>query len=188
MSVYFITYNNGKKMMTPVIDAKAYLGMRQSEGQRRLTEAAHNGATYKNKNGEEVSVKTRLQQYNYSCLPNDDGTLARSQRLSRSVAMDIDYPGEGCGKALKEWKEEVRDMVMGKKDEVGALMFGDSATKGFHLVFRRHADRLRKAGCRPCPRNAVQCFIPPVVCGNSQPGNLRRIIAKLRHLLSRRHP
>ena len=148
MSVFFITYNNGKKMMTPVIDAKAYLRMRQSEGQRRLTEAAHNGAVYKNKNGEEVSVKTRLQQYNYSCLPNDDGSLAKSQRLSRSVAMDIDYPGEGCGKLLMEWKDEVRDMVMAKKDEVGALMFGDSATKGFHLVFRRHADLSQEGNLR----------------------------------------
>jgi hypothetical protein len=63
------------------------------------------------------------------------------------------------------------------------------AEKEYGIGFiRRHADRLREACRRSCPRNTVQSFIPPVVCGNSQPGNLRRIIAKLRHLLSRRHP
>ncbi len=140
MSVFQIKYSNGKKMMLPVADRAEYLRLRQCDEQKKVTEAARRGKTYKKRNGEEVSMKTRLQQYNYSCLPNDNGTLAKTTRLSKSVAMDIDYPGEECGRSLEVWKKEVLQKVVVKRDEVGCLMLGDSATKGFHLVFRRHAD------------------------------------------------
>lgn len=148
MSVHKIEYSGGKKVMVPVADKETYLAWRQSEEQRRTTDAARRGETFRNRNGEEVSVKTRLGQYNYSCLPNADGTLARTKTLSNAVAMDIDYPGSGCGMELEAWKEDVKARVMARRDDVGALMFGDSATKGFHLVFRRHADLSQEENLR----------------------------------------
>lgn len=149
MSVYKVIISNGKKTLVPVADRETYLRFRQSGRQRQLTEAARRGETFTNRHGEQESVKTRLEQYVYSCLPNADGTLAQTRRLSDCVSMDIDYPGEeSCGKNLAEWKDEVKALVESKQEEVGVLLFGDSATKGFHLVFRRHAEKTQEENLR----------------------------------------
>lgn len=148
MSVFKIQYQDKKKVMIPVNDRETYLRERTSEEQQRITQAARCGETFTNQKGETLSMKTRLLQYNYSCLPNPDGTLAKSKRLSNTVAMDIDYPGETCGKPLPKWKDEVLKKLIAKKEEVGALLLSDSATKGFHLVFRRHADLTQEENLR----------------------------------------
>jgi hypothetical protein len=83
---------------------------------------------------------------NYSCLPNDDGTLKGSKRMSITVGMDIDFkaPAELSAEEQQEWLAKqmasVPELVLGKKDELGLLMLERSATKGFHLVFRRRED------------------------------------------------
>ena len=80
MSVHMIYYKDGAKMMRPILTAAEYRNLRN--GQRSLVAAIRQGDT---------SLKQRLIQMNYSCLPNDDGSLKGSTRLSTSVGMDIDW-------------------------------------------------------------------------------------------------
>ena len=76
-----------------------------------------------------------MVQMNYSCLPNADGTLKGSTRMSRSVGMDIDFDPKAPDYEQK--MASVPDLVMGKKDELGLLMLERSANKGYHIAFRR---------------------------------------------------
>ena len=82
MSVHVIYYKDGAKMMRPVLSREEYLRLRGSAEQQRLVAAARNG---------DVSQKGKLVQMNYSCLPNDDGSLKGTTRMSTSVGMDIDF-------------------------------------------------------------------------------------------------
>ena len=94
----------------------------------------------------EVALKHNLVQMNYSCLPNDDGTLKGSKRISTTVGMDIDFvaPKELTADEQRAWLSErmagVPELVMSKKDELGLRMFEHSATKGYHLVFARRPE------------------------------------------------
>ena len=124
-------------MMRPVLTREEYLALRGGDEQKQLMQRIRGG---------EESVKNKLQQMNYSCLPNDDGSLKGSTRMSTSVGMDIDFVAP---KELKEderqaWLKErmagVPELVLSKKDELGLQMFERSATKGYHLVFRRRPE------------------------------------------------
>ena len=116
MSVYTIYYKDGAKLMRPVKDETEY---------RLLRDSQHN----------RTADKHHMVQMNYSCLPNDDGTLKGSTRMSRSVGMDIDFDPKAADYEQK--MASVPDLVMGKKDELGLLMLERSANKGYHIAFRR---------------------------------------------------
>jgi hypothetical protein len=124
MSVYTLN-NDGVKMMRPVHSREEYLalrnGGRQMEYMRRI------------RAGEE-RLKSELVQMNYSCLPNDDGTLKGSKRMSTTVGMDIDH-------LTAEEMPAVRDRILDKKDELGLKMLEESARGcGYHLVFARRPE------------------------------------------------
>ena len=102
--------------MRPVKDETEY---------RLLRDSQHN----------RTADKHHMVQMNYSCLPNDDGTLKGSTRMSRSVGMDIDFDPKAADYEQK--MASVPDLVMGKKDELGLLMLERSANKGYHIAFRR---------------------------------------------------
>ncbi|MBO4565461.1 MAG: hypothetical protein J5720_08505 [Bacteroidaceae bacterium] len=71
---------------------------------------------------------------NYSCLPNDDGSLKGTTRMSTTVGMDIDHIADNE-------LEAVKDNILAKAAELGLLMLEGSARgKGYHLVFRRHPE------------------------------------------------
>ena len=139
MSCYSIYYKDGAKMMRPVPDREEYLKLRGTRSQVNLVAAVRRG---------EVDKKSLLLQMNYSCLPNDDGSLKGSTRMSTSVGMDIDWtpsplPNEGeeqIAARKEEWLRMVPELVLSKKEELGLLMLERSATKGFHLVFRRRPE------------------------------------------------
>ena len=116
MSVHIIYYKDGAKLMRPVADEKEYRQLRDSE---------------RNKHAD----KHHIVQMNYSCLPNDDGTLKGSTRISKSVGMDIDFDTKAAD--YEERMASVPEMVMNKKEELGLLMLERSANKGFHIAFRR---------------------------------------------------
>ena len=116
MSVHIIYYKDGAKLMRPVADEKEYRQLRDSE---------------RNKHAD----KHHMVQMNYSCLPNDDGTLKGSTRISKSVGMDIDFDTKAAD--YEERMASVPEMVMNKKEELGLLMLERSANKGFHIAFRR---------------------------------------------------
>lgn len=116
MSVHIIYYKDGAKLMRPVKDETEYRLLRDAERNR-------------------TADKHHMVQMNYSCLPNDDGALKGSTRMSRSVGMDIDFDPKAPDYEAK--MSRVPELVMGKKEELGLLMLERSAGKGYHIVFRR---------------------------------------------------
>ncbi|WP_288595547.1 hypothetical protein, partial [uncultured Ruminococcus sp.] len=78
-----------------------------------------------------------MVQMNYSCLPNENGALKGSTRISKSVGMDIDFDPQAPD--YEEKMASVPGLVMGKKEELGLLMLERSANKGYHIAFRRKA-------------------------------------------------
>ena len=80
------------------------------------------------------ALKASLVQMNYSCLPNEDGTLKGSKRMSTTVGMDIDH-------LTAEEMPKVKECILQKKDELGLLMLEESARGGgYHLVFKRRPE------------------------------------------------
>ena len=125
MSVHVIYYQNGVKMMRPVVSGEQYRLLRGSTKQRAVVKAVREG---------DEAQKQRLLQMNYSCLPNEDGSLKGATRLSNSVGMDIDH-------IAPEELPKVRERILEKKEELGLLMLELSARgAGYHLVFRRRAE------------------------------------------------
>ena len=125
MSVHVIYYKDRAKMMRPVLTKDEYLTLRNSRKQQNTVKAVREGDT---------SKKPRLLQMNYSCLPNDDGTLKGSTRMSNSVGMDIDHV------PAKEMRR-LKKRILQKKDELGLLMMEKSVRgEGYHLVFRRRPE------------------------------------------------
>ena len=116
MSVHIIYYKDGAKLMRPVKDETEYRLLRDAERNR-------------------TAEKHHMVQMNYSCLPNADGALKGSTRMSRSVGMDIDFDPKAPDYEAK--MARVPELVMGKKEELGLLMLERSANKGYHIVFRR---------------------------------------------------
>ncbi len=124
MSVHVIYYKDGAKMMRPVETRESYLKLRGSKKQKSTLASVRGG---------DEEQKMKLLQMNYSCLPNDDGTLKGSTRMSTSVGMDVDH-------IAAEEMEAVKDRILQKKEELGLLMLEKSARgMGYHLVFRRRA-------------------------------------------------
>ena len=128
---------NGVKMMRPVLTREEYLSRRNTDWQRQTLKTARE---------QDATKKHLLVQMNYSCLPNPDGSLKGSKTASKSVGMDIDFkaPKELSAEEQQSWLAKqmagVPELVMSKRDELGLLMLERSATKGYHLVFRRRED------------------------------------------------
>ena len=123
--------------MRPVLTREEYLSLRNGGEQRRLVERIRAG---------EEGLKHKLVQMNYSCLPNEDGSLKGSKTMSTTVGMDIDFvaPKDLSAEEQQIWLSErmvgVPELVLGKKDELGLKMLERSATKGYHLVFTRRSE------------------------------------------------
>jgi hypothetical protein len=126
--------DGGAKMMRPIHTREEYLSLRNGGEQK---------PNMKRIRGGEVGLKSKLVQMNYSCLPNDDGSLKGSKTMSTTVGMDIDFvaPKELSAEEQQAWLSErlarVPELVLAKKDELGLQMLERSANKGYHLVFRR---------------------------------------------------
>ena len=137
MSVFVIYKKGGAKMMRPILKREEYLAMRDGGEQLPYLKRIRSG---------EEGLKNQLVQMAYSCLPNEDGSLKGSKRLSTTVGMDIDFvaPKDLSAEEQQAWLSErmaeVPELVMSKKDELGLKMFEQSATKGYHLVFARRPE------------------------------------------------
>ena len=138
MSVHLIYYQQGHKMMEAVATEEAYRRYRDSQTQARLMEAIRHP-----KPETDVSAaKRKLVQFNYSCLPTEDGGLKGAKRLSKSVGMDIDH-------LSADEVELVAATAIDKKDQLGLLMLARSARGGgLHVVFRRHPEMDQEANLR----------------------------------------
>ena len=112
-------------MMRPVTNRDEYLQLRDSAKQKNIVDAVRNG---------DEKSKHRLLQMNYSCMPNEDGSLKGSTQMTTTVGMDVDH-------IAKEQMQEVKERILAKKDELGLLMLELSARgEGYHLVFKRKAE------------------------------------------------
>jgi len=138
MSVHLIYYQQGHKMMEAVTTEEAYRRYRDSQAQQRWVETIRHP-----KPETDVSAaKRKLVQFNYSCLPTEDGCLKGANRLSKSVGMDIDH-------LSVDEVNLVAATAIEKKDELGLLMLERSARGGgLHVVFRRHPEMDQEANLR----------------------------------------
>ena len=138
MSVHLIYYQQGHKMMEAVGTEGAYRRYRDSQAQQRWVETIRHP-----KPETDVSAaKRKLVQFNYSCLPTEDGCLKGAKRLSKSVGMDIDH-------LSADEVNLVAATAIEKKDELGLLMLERSARGGgLHVVFRRHPEMDQEANLR----------------------------------------
>ena len=128
-----IYYKDGAKMMRPVLTREEYLKLRGSQEQQATLAAVRQG---------DEKQKSRLVQMNYSCLPNPDGSLKGSKRMSTTVGMDIDH-------VPSEQMATLKERILGKKDELGLQMLEMSARKqGYHLVFKRRPELSQEANLR----------------------------------------
>ena len=122
MSVHYIYIADGVKKMRPICSREEYLKLRNGGEQAAILKAVRSG---------DESRKKDLVQFNYSCLPNDDGTLKGSKRMSTTVAMDIDH-------VPAEEMQPLQERILKLKEELGLKMLEKSARgKGYHLVFDR---------------------------------------------------
>jgi hypothetical protein len=138
MSVFEIfKKDGGAKFMRPICNREEYLQRRNTEEQRQ---------TLKTVRECDPRQKNKLVEMNYSCIPGEDGALKGCKTASKSVGMDIDFkaPDDLSAEQQQAWLSTqmagVPEMVLAKKEELGLLMLERSATKGYHLVFRRHED------------------------------------------------
>ena len=133
MSVHMIYYKNRVKMMRPVLTATEYRNLRNSTQQQSYVKSIRKG---------EGRLKADLIQMNYSCLPNDDGSLKGSTRMSTTVGMDVDHIPVKDLQAVKE-------RILAKKDELGLLMLELSASgTGYHLAFKRRPELSQEENLR----------------------------------------
>ena len=123
MSCYHVEVRDGgAKMMRPVLSREAYMALRNGGNQIPYIKRIRAG---------EEQLKSELVQMAYSCLPNEDGSLKGSKRMSTTIGMDIDH-------IPQDEMQAVRERILAKKEEFGLLMLEESARgAGYHLVFRR---------------------------------------------------
>lgn len=122
MSCHRIMVVGGKKQLLPINNREEYLQLRNSRAQQVFVEKARKG---------DKVCKQRLMQFNYSCLPNANGGLQNSKRVSKSVGMDVDH-------LEPEKVDEMISTILFKHEEIGLLMLERSARgQGLHLVFKR---------------------------------------------------
>ena len=126
MSVFEIYKGDGgAKFMRPIHNREEYLKSRNGGFQVQNVARIRQG---------DEALKASLVQMNYSCLPNEDGSLKGSKRMSTTVGMDVDH-------IAAEEMSAVKERILSHKEELGLLLLEESARgQGYHLVFRRRQE------------------------------------------------
>ena len=137
MSVHYITMEQGHKVARPVLSKEEYMKLRGSSEQVANLRQARSG---------NAAAKRRLVQMNYSCLPNDDGTLKGAARMTMSVGMDVDF--DPSSPDYDRLMREAPETILSRREELGLLMLERSVNKGFHIVFRRHPELSQEENLR----------------------------------------
>ena len=136
MAVNLVYIKGGRKMMRPVLTKEEYMSLRDSEENRRAD-------------------KWHMVQMNYSLVCSDspeeeragsDFPLKGCKTQSSTVGMDVDFNPDDADYEKK--MADVPNRILEKKDELGLLMLERSATKGFHIVFRRHPELSQEENLR----------------------------------------
>ena len=130
--------DKGRKKMRPVSTREEYIALRNS-----ATQIGNVAKIRFPQAGTDVDkLKRSLLQFNYSCLPNEDGSLKGATRAGNSVGMDIDHIPADEMKPLIE-------RILAKKEELGLLLLEKSARgEGLHTAFKRHLDMSNEENLR----------------------------------------
>ena len=137
MSVHYITMEQGHKVARPILSKEEYMKLRGSSEQVANLRQARSG---------NAAAKRRLVQMNYSCLPNDDGTLKGAARMTMSVGMDVDF--DPSSPDYDRLMTEAPQTILSRREELGLLMLERSVNKGFHIVFRRRPELSQEENLR----------------------------------------
>ena len=137
MSVHYITMEQGHKVARPILSKEEYMKLRGSSEQVANLRQARSG---------NAAAKRRLVQMNYSCLPNEDGTLKGATRMTMSVGMDVDF--DPSSPDYERLMREAPETILSRREELGLLMLERSVNKGFHIVFRRHPELSQEENLR----------------------------------------
>ena len=133
MSCYHITYKDGSKIMTAVNSRAEFEALRSTSVQRALVKQAREGNT---------EAKRRLPQFNYSCMPNQDGTLKGASTPSNTVGMDIDH-------LTPDELKATLDVCLNTAEKLGILLVERSARgEGLHVVFKRDPSKTQEENLR----------------------------------------
>ena len=133
MSCYHITYKDGAKIMTAVNSRAEFEALRSTSVQKALVKQAREGNT---------EAKRRLAQFNYSCMPNQDGTLKGASTPSNTVGMDIDH-------LTPDELKATLDVCLNTADALGILLVERSARgEGLHVVFKRDPSKTQEENLR----------------------------------------
>ena len=107
--------------------------------------------------------KSKLVQFNYSCIPDDNNLLKGSTKLSPWVGMDVDFDPSDMD--FDQKMEQAPQRIIGMADQLGLGMLERSAGKGYHIVFRRHLNLTQeenlkwasdKIGCHFCTKQSEE--------------------------------
>ena len=90
--------------------------------------------------------KSRLLQVNYSCIPSPDGHLKGSTRQSPWVGMDVDF--DPADPDFEKKMTEAPARILAMKEKLGLGLLERSVGKGYHVVFRRHAEMSQEDNLR----------------------------------------
>ena len=112
--------------MMPISSIQHYLNLRNEDKHVAMVASARSGHS---------DDKRRLLQFNYSCIPAEDGLLRGCKTPSNSVGMDVDFDNVDDRKIRRLTKGLVK-----RCDELGLLLVERSVSKGLHIVFRRRAE------------------------------------------------
>ena len=127
----------GHKVARPILSKEEYMKLRGSSEQVANLRQARSG---------NAAAKRRLVQMNYSCLPNEDGTLKGATRMTMSVGMDVDF--DPSSPDYDRLMTEAPQTILSRREELGLLMLERSVNKGFHIVFRRRPELSQEENLR----------------------------------------
>lgn len=127
----------GHKVARPILSKEEYMKLRGSSEQMANLRQVRSG---------NAAAKRRLVQMNYSCLPNDDGTLKGATRMTTSVGMDVDF--DPSSPDYDRLMREAPETILSRREELGLLMLERSVNKGFHIVFRRRPEMSQEENLR----------------------------------------
>ena len=131
--IYRITYNGGHKIAHPVKNREELMALRNSIENLDNLQKARKG---------DAEAKGKLLQLAYN-LGHVDGALAGCKSIGSFFFHDIDaYENEELRVKNEEFAaamapDEIKELILGKKDEIGLMMLEKSASGGWHLVCKR---------------------------------------------------
>ncbi len=121
--IYRIT-NDGHKHAHLVRNREELMALRDSKENLENLAKARKG---------DAEAKKHLVQFAYN-LGHVDGALAGCKSIGSFFFHDIDCYGN---EELREKNEELKDLILSKKEEIGLMMLERSASGGYHLVCKR---------------------------------------------------